>query len=297
MDGLVCGGIKLDLRLDTQINPAGIDWNNIWNKVNGANIKCGAYGECASIWESKEQARAFLKNSIENPGRVHHIIESLPLSPDYRVLDIGSGPGTVAVPIAGRVGHVTAIEPSPGMAGVMEEYAAESGVKNLSIVNKCWEDIDLSADLEGSYDLVVASYSLGMQDLGESIKMMCEVSSKWIYLFWISGNPSWEKGLVNLWPKLHGKDFNCSPQADIIYNILYSMGIYPNMKVSRLQNLNRFPDLDFAVSQYSSVYNIQNSEQEEILRGYLNKNLIKTEDGYELPETNMCTAIWWDVGQ
>jgi SAM-dependent methyltransferase len=289
--------MKLDHRPDIQSYPAGIDWDKIWNNVNGANIKCGAYGECASIWNSKEQARAFLENSIENPGRVHHIIESLPLSPDYKVLDIGSGPGTIAVPIADRVGHVTAVEPSPGMADVMAEYAAASGAKNLKIVNKRWEDIDVPADLEGPYDLVVASYSLGMQDLSKSIEMMCDVSSKWVYIFWISGMPSWEIGLVDLWPKLHGKDFDCSPQADIIYNILYSMGIYPNMRVSRLQNQNRFPDLDFAVSQYSSVYNIRNSEQEEILRGYLNQNLVKTEDGYELSETNRCTAIWWDVGQ
>lgn len=278
-------------------NYYGFNWNEIWNEVNGANIRCGAFGECASIWESKDEARGFLDNSFANPERTRFIIDSLPLSPDFRVLDIGSGPGTIAVPVAGRVKHVTAVEPSLGMADVMEEYAAETAVSNLDIVRKRWEELDPSSDLQGPYDIVFASYSLGMQDLDSTIRTMCEVSSKWVYIFWISGMPSWEKGLVELWPQLHGKEFCCTPQADIIYNVLYSMGIFPNIKVAENQNRCNFPDLDTAVSMMSSVYNIKTREQEEILRKYLSEKLIKTEDGYTSLEINKGTAFWWEVNK
>jgi SAM-dependent methyltransferase len=275
----------------------GLDWDEIWNEVNEANIKCKAFGECAKIWQTKEEARLFLNNSIKNPQRAQFILENLPLSPNLKVLDIGSGPGTIAVPIASHVEHVTAIEPSPGMADVMEEYAAERGVKNLEIIRKKWEDVDLSTDLKGPYDLVFAAYSLGMQNLSESIRRMCEISSKWVYIFWISGIPSWEKGLVELWPKLHNEKFGYTPQADIIYNVLYSMGIYPNIRVAEVESRNRFADLDSAISQLSSVYNIEISEQEEILRKYLIENLVKDDEGYTLLGTNISTAFWWRAGK
>lgn len=275
----------------------GLDWDEIWNEVNGANIRCKAFGECAKIWQTKEEARFFLKNSIKNPQRVQFIFENLPLSSNLKVLDIGSGPGTIAVPIASQVEHVTAIEPSPGMADVMEEYAAEKGVKNLEIIRKKWEDVDLSKNLKGPFDLVFAAYSLGMQNLSESIRRMCEISSKWVYIFWISGIPSWEKGLVELWPKLHNEKFGYTPQADIIYNVLYSMGIYPNIKVAEVESRNHFTDLDSAVSQLSSVYNIEIKEQEEILRTFLIENLIEDENGYTLVGTNISTAFWWRTGK
>ncbi|MBA2862947.1 class I SAM-dependent methyltransferase [Methanococcus maripaludis] len=278
-------------------NYYGFDWNEIWNEINEANIKCGAFGECASIWESKEAARAFLNNSFANPERKQFIIDSLPLSPDSRVLDIGSGPGTIAVPVAGRVKHVTAVEPSHGMADVMEEYAAENGVSNLDIVRKRWEELDPSSDLQGPYDIVFASYSLGMQDLRDTIRMMEEVSSKWVYIFWISGMPSWEKGFLELWPQIHGKEFCLTPQADIIYNVLYSMGIYPNIRVAEIESNNHFPDLNSAVSKLSSVYNIETSEQEEILRNYLSTVLARDEKGFAVKESNMGTALWWEMGK
>ena len=288
MDGMVCKRMKTYY---------GLDWNEIWNEVNGANINCGAFGECTTIWQSREEARDFLKNSMKNPGRVKFILENLPLSPGLRVLDIGSGPGTIAVPVAGQVEHVTAVEPSTGMADVMEEYAAEKGINNLEVVRKRWEDINISADLDGPYDLVFASYSLGMQNLSESIRMMCDISSKWVYIFWISGTPSWEKGLMQLWPNLHGKEFCCTPQADMIYNILYSMGIYPNIRVKEVESCSRFPDLISAVSQMSEVYNIENNQQKEILKDYLSEKLVKDKEGIALRETNMSTALWWETGK
>src|SRR5690606_41985940 len=53
------------------------------------------------------------------------------LEPGSRILDIGAGPGTLAIPLAGIAAHVTAVEPAAGMAEVMAEYAEEKGVSNL----------------------------------------------------------------------------------------------------------------------------------------------------------------------
>lgn len=48
-----------------------------------------------------------------------------------RVLDIGAGPGTLALLAARRAGHVTAVDFSPGMISELRALAARDGLTNL----------------------------------------------------------------------------------------------------------------------------------------------------------------------
>ena len=82
---------------------------------------------------------------------------------------VSAGPGTLAIPFAEKAAHVTAVEPAEGMCSVMQEKMAEFGVKNITIVQKRWEDVDVARDLEPPYDVVIASFSLGMQDIRAAI--------------------------------------------------------------------------------------------------------------------------------
>jgi SAM-dependent methyltransferase len=272
-----------------------IDWNGVWKELYDENMRCRGCGECASIWESREKARAFLTQSRENPDRIRHVIEGLPIGPESRVLDIGAGPGTLAVPLAGVAAHVTAVEPAAGMAEVMGEYAAEEGVSNLSIVRKRWEELDPSVDLEGRYDIVVASYSLGMPDIRAAIEAMCEASSRWVYLFWFAGTTGWEQAMADLWPKMHDKEYRRGPKADILFNVLYSMGIYPNVETSQIEHVRRFPDIEAAVAEFREHYAVSTPEQEMVLRNYLAGAL--SENGGDLLLSGMTNRVklWWEV--
>lgn len=271
------------------------DWNLIWQKLYNENLESRGTNDCASIWVSQEKARSFMKQSRENPERIRHVIEGLPIHSGSRVLDIGAGPGTMAVPIAKVAAHVTAVEPSPGMTSVLAEYAEEEGISNIQIVQKRWEDIDLSSDLDGQYDVVVASYSLGMPDIKEAISTMYEVSSGWVYLYWFADTTSWEQAMIDLWPKLHGREYRTGPKADIIFNLLYSMGIYPNVETADMDHVRRFPDIASAVDEYRDQYGIQTPEQEAILREYLKGVLVQKGD--ELIQSGMTkrVKIWWKV--
>lgn len=279
------------------IDGIGADWNAVWREQYEENIRCRGSGGCASIWESREKALDFLNQSRERPDRIQHIINSLPTKPESRVLDIGAGPGTLAVPLASRAAHVTAVEPAAGMAEVMTEYAAEEGVSNLSVVQKRWEDVDPAVDLEGPYDIVVASYSLGMPDIRTAIESMCKVSSRWIYLFWFAGVTAWEQGMIDLWPKLHGKEFRFGPKVDVLFNVLYSMGICPNMESMRMEYTRQFPQIDAAVDEFREEYLVKTPAQEEILREYLNATLLTEMNGNGFLHSGMTTRVklWWEV--
>ena len=272
-----------------------IDWNAVWKDLSEKNTACRGSGGCAAIWESKEKARTYLERSQEEPEQTRCAIDGLPVEADSTVLDIGAGPGVLAVPLARRVARVTAVEPAAGMAEVMTEYARGEGVSNLSIVRKRWEDVDPAADLDGPYDIVIASYSLGMPDIRAAIEKMCIASSRWIYLFWFAGTTSWEQGMLDLWPRLHEKEYRRGPKADILWNVLYSMGIYPNVETVRMEHTRRFPDLDAAVDEFREQYRVKTPAQERVLRDYLAGML--SENGDDLVLSGMTTRvkIWWEV--
>jgi len=272
-----------------------IDWNAVWKELHEKNAECRGRGDCASIWATRDRARAFLAQSQERPERILKDIEGLPLKADSKVLDIGAGPGTLAVPLAAHVASVTAVEPAAGMAEVMNEHARKKGVTNLSIVRKRWEDVDSKKDLDGPYDLVIARHSLGMPNIRDAIKAMCEASSEWVYLFWFAGSTGWERAMIDLWPKLHGREYRSGPKADILYNVLYSMGIYPNVETVQMDYARKFSDIDAAVKEFREQYMISSPAQEEILRGHLQDSLLKTSEGLENSMMTNQVRLWWSV--
>lgn len=274
---------------------ANLDWNAIWKTLYEKNVECRGRGDCASIWATQEKACAFLAQARERPEYIFHDLDGLPLKSSSKVLDIGAGPGTLAVPLASRVARVTAIEPAAGMAQVMSEYAEKNGVSNLSIVRKRWEDVDIKTDLDAPYDIVIARHSLGLSNIRDAIKAMCEASSKWIYLFWFAGTAGWEKTIADIWPRLHGKEFHSGPKANVLYNVLYSMGIYPNMETVRMEYTRRFPDMSAAMAEFRELYIVKSSAQEKILWEHLSETLSKTDDGLQHSTVTTQVKLWWEV--
>lgn len=55
------------------------------------------------------------------------------LKPTDRLLDVGSGPGTITVDLAGLVAHVTATEVGPDEVALTQATAAERDVRNVEV--------------------------------------------------------------------------------------------------------------------------------------------------------------------
>jgi SAM-dependent methyltransferase len=280
----------------TGMNIDEIDWNEVWKDLYEQNLSRRGKGECASVWESRERALEFLERSNKNPQRVAKVFADLGADPVSRVLDVGAGPGTLAVPLSARCAHVTAVEPAAGMVEVMKEFALREGVENLDIVAKRWEDVD-PAELSGPYDVVFASYSLGMPDIRAAVEKMCKLATKRVCIYWFLGSSPWEQWMIELWPALHGQEYRSGPKADVLFHVLYDMGIYPNMETLQLPHTRVFSDLDAAVEDFKQEYRVETDAQEKMLREYLSSVLQEEGGELVLSGNSRRVKLWWEVDQ
>ena len=60
-------------------------------------------------------------------------------------LDVGAGCGALTLPLAGRVRHVTALEPAPAMAKALHKEAATRGLANVEVVEAAWGEVPVRA--------------------------------------------------------------------------------------------------------------------------------------------------------
>lgn len=270
------------------------DWSEIWKARQRFHESSKHFDDSSHNWSKRENAERYDSTSrSEYDDRVRITIAGMDITKDARVLDIGSGPGTLAIPLAPRVKEVTAVEPGAGMVAVLTERANREGITNVTCIPKRWEDIDSTRDLAGHYDIVIASLSLTMEDIREALQKMNAVSSNSVYLFWFVDMPFWEKMYADLWKSLHGLEYHPGPKADCLFGVLYQMGIYANVEMLPLKKEYRFTTLEEMTAFFRRRFNVTKPEQEIVLDEYLS-SLFRSENN-EIVVSGVSTfaKIWW----
>ena len=270
------------------VSMAGIiNWNELWKMVRLSSPWRRTFDEQGSFWDRR--AKRFNEFMMQNRERTERQIAKIKLAPEYTVLDVGAGTGRLAIPIARKVKSVTAIDPSKGMLACLRENMEKEGVKNITCINKRWEDVELGVDIE-PHDVVIASHSLVMLDMQEALAKMDAAAKKYVYIFTFAGR--WmDRGL---WEKIHGEKLLSWSDYIYLYNILHDMGIYANVEIWDSEYEQRYKSLDEAVTKMKEMYDLP-SEKEEILREHLSKILVKEDDGTLCLRRKSKTAmIWWE---
>ncbi len=276
--------------------PAGTepDWNEIWKARQILHESSKHSDDPSHNWNMRENAERYDSTSrSEYDERVLTTINGLDITKESRVLDIGAGPGTLALPLVSRVKEIAAIEPGEGMAAILNERMKKDGVTNITIISKRWEDIIPKSDLAQQYDVVIASLSLTMEDIQLALRKMDAVSRGSVYLFWFVDMPFWERMYADLWEPLHGLPYYSGPKADCLFNVLYQKGIYANVEMLPLKKEYRFTTKDEMTVFFRRRFNVTKPEQERVLDDYL-KPLIRTK-GSEIVISGDSTfaKIWW----
>lgn len=257
------------------------------------HIESSGGQDCASYFEDEREAEDYWKNSQGEYELVQRLCEALNISPGYRILDIGAGPGSLAIPLSKLASHITAVEPSSAMMKALRENTEKYCINNIECLQKRWEDVSVEGDLTCPYDLVIASFSLGMIDIRKAIRKMIAASCGKVALLWFAGEPSWEAHCRLLWPKIHGREYRPMPHSDVLFNILYQMGIYPNIRAFSWESIESFSGLDEATSSWCHQMQATSDDSCSIVRSYLEK-LVGT-GPLTIREFSENMLIWWNI--
>ena len=265
------------------------DWNKGWLEAR-LNYTLGQHRVSSpAFWDARW--RRSDRVGEEGTDRLQWIISKLSVKPSDTILDIGSGPGVLAIPLAKKAKQVTAIDISTVALKHLKERTKKERLTNIACIAKKWEDIELGKDIE-QYDVVVASYALTMLDLAAALSKMNQAAKRAVYVFEVTGQKY--RHHQELWPKLYGEEFVLSPDYIYIVNILYQMGIYANVQTSKYELRQRFTNLDEAIQQWQENLCVTKPQAVDIIRDYLCENLVKEEDGMYLKDMQKMVAIWWN---
>ncbi len=273
-----------------------IDWNNVWKSRYRAHTASEGFMDGLHIWNREEAARRYDRLARQEYGRrIRETLEDLVIPAGSRVLDIGSGPGTLAIPLASRAAGVTAVEPAEGMISVFRAAIDNEGIKNITIVEKKWEDVDPFSDLDGPFDVVVASLSLSFPDIRVAVAKMQEVCAGFVNLYWFVDMPFWERNYHAIWPALHGSPYMQGPKVDCLWMVLFQMGIYPGVKMMTLDKSYRFTTKEEMYDHFRGRFGVTGPEQEKIMQNYLD-SIARVESGTVTVSGDSTYAkIWWKV--
>ncbi|MCJ7601117.1 MAG: class I SAM-dependent methyltransferase, partial [Desulfobulbaceae bacterium] len=86
------------------MNFKDIDWNRLWQE---ARLQKSWKKKGEKDWDNR--AAGFAKRNIDS-SYADRFLQLVQPEPHWRVLDIGCGPGTLALPLAAQVKSVTAID-------------------------------------------------------------------------------------------------------------------------------------------------------------------------------------------
>ena len=97
-----------------------INWNEVWKVRQDRHESVRIALDTSHDWDKKENAARYAAQSAgEFEKRIRMTLDDLAVDHSTRVLDIGAGPGTLAIPLAPNVREITAVEPGAGMVAVM----------------------------------------------------------------------------------------------------------------------------------------------------------------------------------
>jgi len=261
-----------------------IDWNEVWRKMHAERP---APLHDRGFWD--QRAPEFTRHATAG-DYILQFVQIMEPKPDWSVLDVGCGAGTLAVPLAPRVADITAMDPSTGMRTLLEERCRNQGIDNICIVEGGWQDDWVALGI-GTHDVAIASRSLLVEDLRGAILKLQKHARKRVYLATLVDDGPYDRGIV----EAVGRKLSLGADYIVVYNLLRQMGIYANAAFTVTRQEKSFADLEEAVDGLRWMIHAMTPAEEARLREYLARCLVRENGRWRLPQARVVrwAVLWW----
>jgi predicted TPR repeat methyltransferase len=272
-----------------------IDWNALWKAESGH--ACWNTVSQKELWNRRADSFSQRinrvvegKEGLDKDDYISRMLERIKVKPEWSVLDIGAGPGTLTIPLAKKVRSITALDISAEMLKHLKANARKSNLNNIRYINAAWQDAFQENRVE-KHDVVIASRSLMSGEMRDALTWIAAASGRAAYLtFPIIHLPfDWEVyELIGRGGKKH---------APYIYicNMLYQMGIEANVEILYSKIKVQFSSMDEAIDQLQWRTDPFNPQELAKLREYLGEKFagkkpgeVFTHEGY-----SKWALVWW----
>jgi SAM-dependent methyltransferase len=242
----------------------------------------GFWNRCKAEWYARG-----IKTSTLGRIAAPIIIERSKGARNY--LDIGSGCGTLSVPLAEAGKRVTALDSSEAMIELLHKEMERKGLSGIKTKNQKWD-----AEKVAPHDaIIVSNVPALVREQAGFIEEVVELARKYVFIIESAGPGADKFYYKELYPLLFGKEFG--PRRDYFstYSKLHALGIYANVEVIEYDFDQPFNDLDEAIEFWKEYLGIVTMEHDEALRGFLGKRLVKKKGGLVAPFKKRSAIIWW----
>ncbi len=263
-----------------------LDWQILWQN---ARAKKSWTPKGPADWDKK--AASFAKRNSDS-AFVDLVLQRIPHDHSATVLDAGSGPGTLSLPLAPQVKSVCALDYSQGMLSTLETLAKQRQLGNIRTVLASWED-DWEALNIGQYDICIASRSLSVANLKAALTKLNQTAKRAVFVVDRINPTPFDQGAF----KALGRPFRSGPDYIYTLNTLYSMGIHPCVDIISLEKTVAYASMDAALDSYRWMFKDLSSEEDLLLTRYIEQNS-RSDSGGALVVTRSSPArwalIWWN---
>jgi SAM-dependent methyltransferase len=261
-----------------------IDFEAIWaNQIKHFS----SYGRdnAAGYWDRRAQT---FSNPLRKSSYTNDLLQRMELHRSYSVLDVGCGSGIMAIPMAGIVRKVTAIDISSRMLDILKESADRKGVRNIHIMNKDWTEVIPGQGIP-SHDVVLASRCLSGPGITDSLRKIDMMAKRTCYITWRAGQG--DDFEIETYKAL-GWEYHPHPEYAVIWNVLYSLGIRANLEIFESIQEERYPNLEQAVTNLCRGETVSDRIKDKLATFV--ENRFSNKNGYLYHQSRINWAlIWW----
>jgi SAM-dependent methyltransferase len=195
------------------------------------------------------------------------------------LLDVGAGAGRFALPLALRCKQVTAVEPSPSMGETLRHLAAEVGIDNVTLVASPWDE----AEVEPADVVLSAHVIYSIEDIGPFVMKLAAHARQQVCMPTFMRPP--RARYAPFWPWVHGEDKQELPGAAELMQVLWELGIYPNLEMYAPIPFRPFKDWQRALDTLRPrLFVTPDTEHDARLQQAMRELLTATPEGYVIKD-------------